>query len=138
MCSNVSFSSSQYLHVRLKKWPKCVSLLDEGYGQNCRPETSILQRHTYIHNWSLQPFSQDFGLASHTAHVACVNFIRDWRDLQFNVDSERQISEKLSHGSCIYSLRVFARNLLKSCNDRWQNIPRLLNKSSESEYNCVG
>ena len=30
-------------------------------------------------------------LVSHTTHVVCVNFIREWRDLQFNVDSEWQI-----------------------------------------------
>ena len=58
---------------------------------------------TYIHNWPLQPFSQDYGLASHTTHVVCVNFIRERWDLQFNVDSERQIFEKLFHGSFIYS-----------------------------------
>ena len=33
----------------------------------------------------------------------CVNFIREWRDLQFNVDSERQTFEKLFHGRFIYS-----------------------------------
>ena len=27
-----------------------------------------------IHNWPLQPFSQDYGLASHTTYVVCVNF----------------------------------------------------------------
>ena len=59
--------------------------------------------HTYIYNWSLQPFSQDYSLASHTTHVVYVNFIRDWRDLQFNDDSERQIFEKLFHGWFIYS-----------------------------------
>ena len=37
----------------------------------------------------------DYGLASHTIHVVCANFIRVWRDLQFNVDSEQQIFEKL-------------------------------------------
>ena len=42
--------------------------------------------HTYIYNWPLQPFSQDYGLASHTTHVVCINFIRNWRNLQFNVD----------------------------------------------------
>ena len=56
-----------------------------------------------IHNWSLQPLSQDYGLASHTTHVVCVNFIRGWLDLQFNVDSERQIFEKFCHGRFIYS-----------------------------------
>ena len=47
--------------------------------------------HTYIHSWLLQHFSQDLGLASRTTHVVCVNFIRDWRDLQLNVDSEQLI-----------------------------------------------
>ena len=55
-----------------------------------------IEKYSYIHNWPLQPFSRDYGLASHqTTHVVCVNFIRERRDLQFNVDSERQIFEKL-------------------------------------------
>ena len=61
------------------------------------------QTYAYIHNWPLQPFSQDYGLASHITHVVCVNFIREWRDLQFNVDSEQQIFEKLFHGRFVYS-----------------------------------
>ena len=61
--------------------------------------------HPYIHNWPLQPFSQDYGLASHTTHVVCVNFIREWRVLQFNVVSELQIFETLFHGWFIYSQR---------------------------------
>ena len=44
----------------------------------------------YIHNWPLQHFSQDYGLAAHTTHVVCVNFIHKGRDLQFNVASQRQ------------------------------------------------
>ena len=47
--------------------------------------------HTHIHNWRLQPINQDYGLAPHTIHIVCINFIHVWRDLQFNVDSERQI-----------------------------------------------
>ena len=63
---------------------------------------------TYIHNWPLQHFSQDYGLASHTTHVVCVNFIREWwtlncGSLQFNVDSERRSFKKLFHGRFIYS-----------------------------------
>ena len=46
--------------------------------------------HTFIHNWPLQPISQDFGLVSHTTQAVCANFIRAWRDLQFKVDSELQ------------------------------------------------
>ena len=45
---------------------------------------------SYIHhNWLLQPFSQDYGLASRTTHVVCFNFLHEWRNLQFNVDPER-------------------------------------------------
>ena len=51
--------------------------------------------YTYIRNWPLQPFSHEYDLAPHTTHVVCVNSIRKWRDLQFNVDSEGQIFEKL-------------------------------------------
>ena len=34
----------------------------------------------YVRNWPLQPFSQDFGLSSHTTHVVCVNdrFLRNF------------------------------------------------------------
>ena len=33
----------------------------------------------------------------------CVNFIREWRDLKFNVDSEQQIFKKLFTAKFIYS-----------------------------------
>ena len=59
--------------------------------------------HAYVYNWPLQPFSQDYGLASHTTHFVCVNFIREKRDLQYNVDSEQQIFEKIFHCRFIYS-----------------------------------
>ena len=49
----------------------------------------------YIHNWPLQPFSQDYGLASHTTHVVSFHFIHEWRDLK--------IFDKLFHGTITYS-----------------------------------
>ena len=70
---------------------------------NITRKYELSNSHTYIHNWLLQAFSQDYGLASHTSHDVCVNFIHEWLDLQFNVDSERQIFEKLFHGSLFYS-----------------------------------
>ena len=48
----------------------------------------------------------DYGLASHTTYVECINFIHEWRSLKFKFDSERQIFEKLFDGNFIY--RVFA------------------------------
>ena len=44
---------------------------------------------------TLQPFSQDYGLFSRITHAVYVNFIRERRDLQFIVNFERQILEKL-------------------------------------------
>ena len=35
----------------------------------------------YIHNWSLQPFSQDYDLASHTTYVEYVTFVQERWDL---------------------------------------------------------
>ena len=61
--------------------------------------------HTYIHNCALQPLSQDYGLASYTTYVVCINFIHKWRDLHFKVDTEQQIFEKLSWQLFIYSQR---------------------------------
>ena len=43
------------------------------------------------HTYSLQQFSQDYNLASHKTYVVCVNFMHKWRDLQFKVNSDRQI-----------------------------------------------
>ena len=63
--------------------------------------TYHIMLYTYIHNWPLQPCSQDYGLASHITHVVGVNFMRKQRELQFNVDSEQQIFEKLFHGRFI-------------------------------------
>ena len=82
-------------------------------------QNSLLNNiHTYIHNWPLQPFSQDYGLASHTTHVMCVNFIRERRDLEFNVDSERQIFLRNFFMAVLFTLRVFARNLLRGSRRR--------------------
>ena len=47
-------------------------------------------QHTYIIG-QYNPLVRIIDLVSHTTYVVCVNFIHKWRDLQFKVDSERQI-----------------------------------------------
>ena len=74
-------------------------------------------RFTYIHNWSLQHFSKDYDLASRTTYVVCVNFMHDWRDLQFKFVFQPKIFEKLLT-SILFTLKVFARNLLRGCSRR--------------------
>ena len=49
---------------------------------------SFMLDYLYIHDWSLQPFSQDCNLASHITSVVCVSFIEEWQDLEFQVDSK--------------------------------------------------
>ena len=65
------------------------------------------QVHTYIRNWSLKPFSQDYW-PSFSHHLrCCINFIYKWRDLQFKVDSERQIFWETFHKNFICLLSEF-------------------------------
>ena len=46
--------------------------------------------------------SQDYNLASYTIHVLYFKFIHEWLELQFNVDSKRQIFEKFFMVNFIY------------------------------------
>ena len=46
-------------------------------------------------NLSLQHFTYDYNLASYSTYVPCVNFLYEWRDVQFIADSEQQILDKL-------------------------------------------
>ena len=91
------------------------------------PKVTSLEQHTYIHYWPLQHFSQDYGLASHTAHVVCVHFIREWRDLQFNVDSKRQIYGKLFHGRFIYSQSSCQKSAERKSEIFLRRLPKRIN-----------
>ena len=55
--------------------------------------------HTYI-NGHYNPSARIIDLVSHTPYFVCVNFTHKWWNLQFKVDSKRQISQKLFHGNC--------------------------------------
>ena len=52
---------------------------------------------------SLQPFSQNYALASHTIYVVCVNFMHEWRNLKFEVDFKRQSFGQNFQCNFIYS-----------------------------------
>ena len=69
--------------------------------------------HTHIYNWPLQPFSQDYSLVSHANHDVFDNFLGEWQDLQLKVDSERQIFEKICHGTFNYS-----QSFCQKCSER--------------------
>ena len=89
-------------------------------------KSNCSQLHTYIHTelviTTLQ--SRIIDLVFHTTYVACDNFIHKWWDLQFKVDSERQIFWETLHGSFFTLSRVFARNLLRA--NRRRNTFRIL------------
>ena len=78
---------------------------------------------THTHNWSV-PSVRIIDLVSHAAYVVCANFIHKWRDLQFKVDSERQIVLRNFSWQFLFTFRVFTRNLLRG--NRRRNIFRIL------------
>ena len=103
------------------------------YQKKLRLSVSTFESLHYIHTYIIghyNPSVRIIDLVSHTTYVVCVNFIHKWCDLQFKVESERQIFfEKLFHGSFLFTLRVFARNLLRGncrrnafhiCFDAWR------------------
>ena len=63
----------------------------------------LLSRNIYY-----SPSVRIIDLVSHTTYVVCVNFINKWRDLQFKVDSERQIFWETFHGN-FYLFSEFLR-----------------------------
>ena len=54
-------------------------------------------------------FSRIIDLVSHTTYVVCVNV----NFIQFKVDPERQLFWETFHSRFLFTLRVFARNLLR-------------------------
>ena len=59
-----------YQEIEIEKWIKFDQLFDQHKSH----------RHTYIHNWPVQPFKTDYYLASHTTYAKCVNCIHEWQD----------------------------------------------------------
>ena len=86
-CLNIDWSLSA-LSTRTS-FLKIIFLIDHWYVQFLIGNICSLPQ-KYIHNRLLKPFSHDGGIASHSIQVVCVNFVREWQDLQFNVDSEPQ------------------------------------------------
>ena len=68
--------------------------------------------HTYVIG-HYNPLVRIIDLVSHTTYVVCVNFRQKWRDLQFKVDSERQLFWETFAWQFLVTFRVFARNLLR-------------------------
>ena len=54
-------------------------------------------------------FCQLCNLISHTIYIAWVNFMHDWQDELFEVDSERQIFDKVFHDNSILLLMLLPR-----------------------------
>ena len=75
---------------------------------------------TYVRNWALQLFSQDYWTSLLTSLMLCVLILYiSGGTYSLKVDSERQIFEKLFM-AILFTLRVFARKLLRG--NRQRNI----------------
>ena len=64
------FARAKFVVVAVEQWNT------NHIGKMLQWINRVGYRHTYIHNWPIQPFCQNYGLASHTTHV--VHFIREW------------------------------------------------------------
>ena len=75
---------------------------------------------TYIiHNWPLQSFSHDYGLASHTTHVVCVNLYVSGGIYSLTSTPNNRLLRNFFM-AVLFTLRVCARNLLRG--NRRRNI----------------
>ena len=68
---------------------------------------------TYIPNWSLEPFSWNYDLASHTTDAVCINFTHVWRSLQY-------MYNRIRTTYFYFARQFFAGNLLRE--NRRRNI----------------
>ena len=84
----------------------CSKICRSEWTLNCRTELMYrikthnmsVARHTYIIG-HYNPSVRIIDLVSHTTYVVYVNFIHKWRDLLFEVDSERQTFWETFRGS---------------------------------------
>ena len=63
--SSIAFYICQQLQSNCKEWWK------EGKKKTVTGKRTLNTSYTYIHNWSLQPFSQDYDIAFHTPLMLC-------------------------------------------------------------------
>ena len=69
-------------------------------------QTGLRLNNKYIHTYIIghyNPLDRFIDQDSHSIYFVCVNFIHKWRDLQFKVDSERQIFWETFNANFIYS-----------------------------------
>ena len=71
-------------------------------GWNLHMLYSFFLRSLFIHNRPLQSIN----------HMVCVNFLHEWPDLRFKVDSEWNIFWQTFHGN-FFTLRLYTINLLR-------------------------
>ena len=82
-----------------------------------------------VFNWLLQPLSQDYNVAYHTTHGLGINFMHEWRDLQFKSDSaEWQIILKSFFMAILFTLRVHKPESQKTADSKSPKEILLLSK----------
>ena len=114
MVTNLLFALESLMGKSLKQ-PLFLKSAANTRTQNMY--TEIRSYNTYIIG-HYNPSFRIIDLASHTAHVLCVHFIREWRDFRTT-----DFVEKLFI-TILFTLRVFARNLLSG--NRRRNTFRIL------------
>ena len=80
------------------------------YTHRTRTSTVFVKKRIKLRSVACQLLKKKVQVSStHHSFCVCVNFIRGWRDLQFEVDSERQIFRETFHVNFIYSQSFFQK-----------------------------
>ena len=97
---------------------------------------SYWNTYVHIHNWPLQSFRQDYGLATRTTHFMCTNFIHERRDLQFHRFRMTNFLRNFSW-QFLFTLGVFVRNLLRGNRRRNLVFYLFINYNTITNYSWV-
>ena len=68
------------------------------FAKNSRTRSDVFAQNIAILKKSfvsLQAFSQNYDLISHTIHLVCINFLNKWQNPEFKANFGRQTFEKL-------------------------------------------
>ena len=113
VCMYVLSIELKYIFCIIKTITQCREFKTKILSIENAAQTNYIHAYiTYIHTLVITIFHSGLRQISHTTYVLCFNYIHGWWDLQFKVDSERQIFEKL-FVAFLFTLRVFARRLMK-------------------------
>ena len=92
--SNTTFEKHMKTHTHFYHSHNLIARTNTDFWKSYEKSVYKCSIHIHIYIYIIghyNPSVRIIDLVSYTTYVVCVNFLHKWRDLQFKVDSERQI-----------------------------------------------